>query len=126
MLLRDGKFDVYRSSKEANEKKLVRDAFKDGDLYFNYGDVFVCDKDYFLYFSDRIGDTFRFVSSHFFFLSDLKYLTIIPFYITPNILLANVISTIWLVTNALINFPTYQNKARICISQRQHPALPHH
>ena len=59
VLIKEGKFDVYRSSKEANENKLVRNAFKEGDMYFNYGDVFVCDKDYFLYFQDRIGDTFR-------------------------------------------------------------------
>lgn len=50
---------VYKASKEANEKKLVRDAFKDGDLYFNYGDVFYLDSEYFVYFHDRIGDTFR-------------------------------------------------------------------
>lgn len=50
---------VYKASEEANEKKLVRNAFVDGDLYFNYGDVFSLDKDYFLYFHDRIGDTFR-------------------------------------------------------------------
>ncbi|XP_005113163.1 long-chain fatty acid transport protein 6 [Aplysia californica] len=59
ILVQNGRFDVYRSSKEANDKKLVRGAFKDGDIYFNYGDVFVLDKEYFLYFQDRIGDTFR-------------------------------------------------------------------
>jgi solute carrier family 27 fatty acid transporter 6 len=58
-LVVDGKFSVYRSSSEANEKKLVRNAFQDGDIYFNYGDVFSLDKDYFVYFQDRIGDTFR-------------------------------------------------------------------
>ncbi|RUS86755.1 hypothetical protein EGW08_005478 [Elysia chlorotica] len=58
-MMKDGNLKVYRSSDEANEKKLVRNAFAPGDLYFNYGDVFVLDKDYFLYFQDRIGDTFR-------------------------------------------------------------------
>lgn len=59
-LINDGKFEVYKSSKEANEKKIVRDAFEPGDMYFNYGDVFVQDKEYFIYFKDRIGDTFRY------------------------------------------------------------------
>jgi hypothetical protein len=54
----DGKVPVYKSS-EASEKKLVRDAFVKGDIYFNSGDVCYSDKDYFLYFNDRIGDTFR-------------------------------------------------------------------
>ena len=61
-MMKDGNLKVYRSSDEANEKKLVRNAFAPGDLYFNYGDVFVLDSDYFLYFQDRIGDTFRSVS----------------------------------------------------------------
>ncbi|GFR76961.1 very long-chain acyl-CoA synthetase [Elysia marginata] len=59
IMKKDGNLKVYRSSDEANEKKLVRNAFVPGDLYFNYGDVFVVDSDYFLYFQDRIGDTFR-------------------------------------------------------------------
>lgn len=50
---------MYRSSAEANEAKLVRDAFVPGDLYMNSGDVLVLDEDYFMYFQDRIGDTFR-------------------------------------------------------------------
>ncbi|KAH9520442.1 hypothetical protein Btru_060800 [Bulinus truncatus] len=58
-LIENGTLTVYRSSKEANEKKIVRDAFAKGDLWFNFGDVFILDKDYFLYFNDRIGDTFR-------------------------------------------------------------------
>lgn len=53
--------ELYVASKEENEKKFIRNAFKDGDLYFNYGDVFYLDKEYFLYFRDRIGDTFRWV-----------------------------------------------------------------
>nr|KAG5697722.1 hypothetical protein BaRGS_006244 [Batillaria attramentaria] len=52
------KIEVYRSSAESNRKKLVYDAFKEGDIYFNYGDVLFLDKDYFVYFHDRIGDTF--------------------------------------------------------------------
>jgi hypothetical protein len=38
---------------------MVRDAFEDGDIYFNFGDLLYLDKNYFFYFSDRTGDTFR-------------------------------------------------------------------
>ncbi|XP_059148319.1 long-chain fatty acid transport protein 6-like [Physella acuta] len=58
-IIKDGSLNVYRSSNEANEKKLVRDAFSKGDLWFNFGDVMTLDRNYFLYFNDRIGDTFR-------------------------------------------------------------------
>ena len=58
-ILKEGSLTVYKASKEANEKKLVRNVFKEGDLYFNYGDVLYLDSDYFVYFHDRIGDTFR-------------------------------------------------------------------
>jgi hypothetical protein len=51
---------VYRASREANEQKIIRNAFKQGDMYFNFGDVFYLDSDYFVYFHDRIGDTFRY------------------------------------------------------------------
>jgi hypothetical protein len=43
-----------------NEKKLVRNAFKDGDVFFNFGDIFFLDKQYYIYFRDRVGDTFRY------------------------------------------------------------------
>ncbi|KAL8615939.1 hypothetical protein ACOMHN_034615 [Nucella lapillus] len=59
VLSTDRPFSVYKSSQDATEKKLVRGAFKEGDMYFNYGDVLYLDSDYFVYFHDRIGDTFR-------------------------------------------------------------------
>ncbi|CAG5126974.1 unnamed protein product [Candidula unifasciata] len=43
-VISNGTFAMYRSSPEAIEQKLVRDAFTPGDLYFNYGDVFFCGK----------------------------------------------------------------------------------
>ncbi|XP_067664718.1 long-chain fatty acid transport protein 2-like [Haliotis asinina] len=52
-------FNFYKASREANEKKRVRNVFKKGDSYFNFGDIFYLDRDYFVYFVDRIGDTFR-------------------------------------------------------------------
>ena len=52
-------FDGYRGNEALNEKKLLKNVFRKGDRFFNTGDVLVLDKDYFLYFNDRIGDTFR-------------------------------------------------------------------
>ncbi|XP_034048399.1 long-chain fatty acid transport protein 6 [Thalassophryne amazonica] len=49
----------YAGNKVQSEKKLLRDVFKVGDIYFNTGDLLICDHRGFLYFHDRIGDTFR-------------------------------------------------------------------
>jgi fatty-acyl-CoA synthase len=51
-------FDGY-TDKEASEKKLVRNAFKDGDVWFNTGDVMTPQGMGHAAFSDRLGDTFR-------------------------------------------------------------------
>ncbi len=51
-------FDGYTSPEES-EKKLIRDAFADGDCWFNTGDL-VRDQGYkHIAFVDRLGDTFR-------------------------------------------------------------------
>ncbi|KAL8606640.1 hypothetical protein ACOMHN_025739 [Nucella lapillus] len=55
----EGTLTVYKASREANDKKLVHNVLKEGDLFFNYGDIFYLDNDYFVYFHDRIGDTYR-------------------------------------------------------------------
>lgn len=52
-------FFGYAGSKKHTEKKLLRNVFKKGDVYFNTGDLMVQDQEDFLYFWDRIGDTFR-------------------------------------------------------------------
>ncbi|XP_006131932.1 long-chain fatty acid transport protein 6 isoform X2 [Pelodiscus sinensis] len=52
-------FFGYTGSKIHTEKKLLHEVFKKGDLYFNTGDLMVQDKENFLYFWDRIGDTYR-------------------------------------------------------------------
>ncbi|XP_070539234.1 long-chain fatty acid transport protein 6-like [Ptychodera flava] len=52
-------FDGYSGNKKLTEKKIVRNAFKDGDQFVNMGDLMVLDKNYYMYFVDRIGDTFR-------------------------------------------------------------------
>uniref|UniRef100_A0A673CKQ6 long-chain-fatty-acid--CoA ligase n=1 Tax=Sphaeramia orbicularis TaxID=375764 RepID=A0A673CKQ6_9TELE len=49
----------YAGNKVQSEKKLLRDVFKTGDVYFNTGDLLLHDHRDFLYFRDRIGDTFR-------------------------------------------------------------------
>ena len=51
-------FDGY-TDKAASEKKLVRDAFKDGDVWFNTGDVMNPQGMGHAAFADRLGDTFR-------------------------------------------------------------------
>ena len=51
-------FDGY-TDKEASEKKLVRNAFKEGDVWFNTGDVMSPQGMGHAAFSDRLGDTFR-------------------------------------------------------------------
>lgn len=52
-------FDGYKGNKELTQKKLLCDVFQKGDRFFNSGDLLVRDEDYFVYFNDRIGDTFR-------------------------------------------------------------------
>jgi fatty-acyl-CoA synthase len=51
-------FDGYTDT-EATEKKLVRDAFKKGDVWFNTGDLLRSQGFGHAAFSDRLGDTFR-------------------------------------------------------------------
>ncbi|XP_069890228.1 long-chain fatty acid transport protein 6 [Dipodomys merriami] len=52
-------FFGYAGSYKHTKSKLIFDVFKKGDVYFNTGDLMVQDQDNFLYFWDRIGDTFR-------------------------------------------------------------------
>ena len=43
----------------ASAKKVARDVFEKGDAYFLSGDILVVDELGYLFFKDRIGDTFR-------------------------------------------------------------------
>uniref|UniRef100_A0A8C5VH99 long-chain-fatty-acid--CoA ligase n=1 Tax=Microcebus murinus TaxID=30608 RepID=A0A8C5VH99_MICMU len=52
-------FSGYAREKTQTEKKKLRDVFKKGDLYFNSGDLLMIDHENFIYFHDRVGDTFR-------------------------------------------------------------------
>ncbi|MGB5723479.1 MAG: long-chain-acyl-CoA synthetase [Parasphingorhabdus sp.] len=45
--------------KEATEKKILRDVFEKGDAWFRSGDLMSRDRAGYIYFKDRIGDTFR-------------------------------------------------------------------
>ncbi|XP_046679982.1 long-chain fatty acid transport protein 4 [Homalodisca vitripennis] len=47
------------ADKKATEKKIMRNVFKQGDEYFNSGDILVKDGHGYFYFKDRTGDTFR-------------------------------------------------------------------
>jgi fatty-acyl-CoA synthase len=51
-------FDGY-TDKDATEKKLVRNAFRDGDVWFNTGDLMRPQGFGHAAFADRLGDTFR-------------------------------------------------------------------
>ncbi|KAK2853806.1 hypothetical protein Q5P01_006467 [Channa striata] len=52
-------FSGYAKNKHQTEKKKLRDVFEKDDLYFNTGDLLKIDNEGFVYFQDRIGDTFR-------------------------------------------------------------------
>ncbi|XP_075064028.1 long-chain fatty acid transport protein 2 [Mixophyes fleayi] len=52
-------FGGYAGDKSHTEKKILRDVFRKGDMYFNTGDILMVDQQNFVYFHDRVGDTFR-------------------------------------------------------------------
>jgi fatty-acyl-CoA synthase len=52
------RFDGYNDEAQS-KKKLLRDVFEQGDLWFRTGDLMRMDKDGYIYFVDRVGDTFR-------------------------------------------------------------------
>jgi len=54
----EGRFDGY-TDRAASERKILRDVFETGDAWFRSGDLMRRDAAGFLYFVDRIGDTFR-------------------------------------------------------------------
>ncbi|XP_039705695.1 long-chain fatty acid transport protein 3 isoform X2 [Pteropus medius] len=49
----------YAGGPELARGKLLTDVFRPGDVFFNSGDLLVCDAQDFLRFYDRTGDTFR-------------------------------------------------------------------
>lgn len=57
-------FQGYFKNSKATEGKILRDVLRKGDAYFRTGDTVRWDKDGRWYFSDRIGDTFRWKSEN--------------------------------------------------------------
>jgi len=53
-----------RSDEKATNDKLVRDVEKKGDQWFRSGDILRKDSSSYVYFVDRIGDTFRWKSEN--------------------------------------------------------------
>ena len=51
-------FEGY-GDRKADEKKILHDVFEKGDMYFRTGDLLRMGKHGYVYFVDRIGDTFR-------------------------------------------------------------------
>ena len=58
-----GRFEGYTSA-EATERKILRNAFRDGDAWWSSGDLLRIDADGYCWFVDRIGDTFRWKSEN--------------------------------------------------------------
>ncbi len=52
------RFDGYNDEKQS-KKKILTDVFVKGDRWFRTGDLMKMDKDGYIYFVDRVGDTFR-------------------------------------------------------------------
>ncbi|MEL7320186.1 MAG: long-chain-acyl-CoA synthetase, partial [Pseudomonadota bacterium] len=52
-------FHGYHDNSKATEKKILRNVFEEGDAWFRTGDLVRRDADGYVYFVDRIGDTFR-------------------------------------------------------------------
>ena len=52
------RYDGYQDE-VATKKKVLRNVFKPGDMYFASGDMLRMDEEGYLYFCDRTGDTFR-------------------------------------------------------------------
>ncbi|KAI1229494.1 hypothetical protein IHE44_0004767, partial [Lamprotornis superbus] len=52
-------FHGYAGDARKTEKKILRDVLAKGDAFFNSGDLLMMDSQRFIYFQDRVGDTFR-------------------------------------------------------------------
>jgi fatty-acyl-CoA synthase len=59
-----GRFDGYANDEGATSKKILRDVFEPGDVYFRTGDLMRQDSEGYVYFVDRVGDTYRWKSEN--------------------------------------------------------------
>ncbi|RHZ70899.1 hypothetical protein CDV55_106526 [Aspergillus turcosus] len=58
------KFQGYFKNSKATESKIIRDVLRKGDAFFRTGDMVRWDREGRWYFSDRLGDTFRWKSEN--------------------------------------------------------------
>ena len=58
-----GRFEGYTAA-EDTERKIMRNVFREGDVWWFSGDLLRCDADGYCWFVDRIGDTFRWNSEN--------------------------------------------------------------
>ncbi len=52
-------YSGYANNKQASEKKIIENVFKKGQRAFNSGDMMMSDEYGYVYFCDRLGDTYR-------------------------------------------------------------------
>lgn len=52
-------YNGYANNKKASNSKIIENVFKNGQRAFNSGDSMVCDSWGYIYFCDRLGDTYR-------------------------------------------------------------------
>lgn len=57
-------FAGYVGGEKENKKKILSDVFKRGDQTFWSGDLLVTDELGYIYFKDRLGDTFRYIPAY--------------------------------------------------------------
>lgn len=57
--LEEQSYPAYFGNEKATQGKIIRDVFKKGDLWQRSGDLLVRDKDGWISFLERIGDSFR-------------------------------------------------------------------
>lgn len=57
-------FSGYYGNKDATDSKIIRDVLEKDDAYYRTGDVMKLDKDGRVWFTDRIGDTYRWRSEN--------------------------------------------------------------
>ncbi|SPO06145.1 related to FAT1 - very long-chain fatty acyl-CoA synthetase [Cephalotrichum gorgonifer] len=58
------RFQGYYNNAKATSSKILRDVFSKGDAWFRTGDTVIWDNEGRVFFSDRIGDTFRWKSEN--------------------------------------------------------------
>ena len=58
------KYCGYENNEKESNKKIARNVFSEGDAAFLSGDLLVMDEYHYVYFVDRIGDTFRWKSEN--------------------------------------------------------------